>query len=455
MTEQPDTPRGRMKWKRIVLAWLPLLLVVLFFGWRGALKLRVSRELAWYRARGYPTTRQELNARYVRPKGENAADTYQQAFDAYAPLAHHSPLPFVGKGKPPPLGQPLPAKTAKLAEEFLRENATALGYLRQAVEVKACRFPVNLSDPNASWTQLPDLQHGGDILSLEALVRAGQGKERETFEALDVLFRIGQALEREPIPVSQRVREWLNCSAVKALERALNLCSLSDARLRALDERMAEIDLTEGLERGLVGVVPLTLDELNREAPKFWRGNGVMGRLWALALAKVYVPSGARDMDRAFHLRRMRQAIGLPGTPWPKASRTVQSVVKAGRDAPGLLAYSRMAGLLADGAVDCEARWSARRATARAAVAVQRFRLKHGRLPNKLADLVPDYLKTVPADPYTGKPVVYRKLKKGFIVYAVGPNGKDDAGRDAGDKPPGDDISFRILRDPPKKGKGK
>ena len=73
-------------------------------------------------------------------------------------------------------------------------------------------------------------------------------------------------------------------------------------------------------------------------------------------------------------------------------------------------------------------RRTARLRTARGAMAVERYRLAHGALPSSLGDLVPGQLDVVPEDPYTGQPLRYEKLGKGFVVYSVGPDGRDDAG---------------------------
>jgi hypothetical protein len=37
-------------------------------------------------------------------------------------------------------------------------------------------------------------------------------------------------------------------------------------------------------------------------------------------------------------------------------------------------------------------------------------------------------LAKVPADPYDGKPLRYRRLKDGVVIYCIGPDGKDDGG---------------------------
>jgi hypothetical protein len=62
------------------------------------------------------------------------------------------------------------------------------------------------------------------------------------------------------------------------------------------------------------------------------------------------------------------------------------------------------------------------------ALALRLYRKENGRYPENLQQLVPKYLPSVPIDPYDGKPLRYRKLAKGFKVWSVGGNRKDDGG---------------------------
>jgi hypothetical protein len=71
---------------------------------------------------------------------------------------------------------------------------------------------------------------------------------------------------------------------------------------------------------------------------------------------------------------------------------------------------------------------SARLGTARIALAIERYRLAQGGLPDSLGDLIPTSLDAVPTDPFDGQPLRYKKLANGYVVYSVGENGKDDGG---------------------------
>ena len=67
--------------------------------------------------------------------------------------------------------------------------------------------------------------------------------------------------------------------------------------------------------------------------------------------------------------------------------------------------------------------------TSRAGLACRLFKSRNGGYPETLEALVPAILNEVPIDPFTGKPLVYRREGEGFIVYSLGSNQKDDGGR--------------------------
>ena len=59
----------------------------------------------------------------------------------------------------------------------------------------------------------------------------------------------------------------------------------------------------------------------------------------------------------------------------------------------------------------------------RVAIAIKRWQLQHpGQIPAKLEDLVPQYLTSIPADPWDGSPLRWSAADQ--IVYAVGPEWK-------------------------------
>lgn len=62
-------------------------------------------------------------------------------------------------------------------------------------------------------------------------------------------------------------------------------------------------------------------------------------------------------------------------------------------------------------------------------VAIARYRLLHGRYPDTLDSLLPDFLARIPPDRYDGAPIKYRLTDAGFpVLYSVGADRRDDGG---------------------------
>ena len=76
-----------------------------------------------------------------------------------------------------------------------------------------------------------------------------------------------------------------------------------------------------------------------------------------------------------------------------------------------------------------EARGGTYRHVVQLAFALAAYRHQHGAYPNDLAKLAPKYIDTIPTDPFTGGDLHYRLEDGGYLLYSVGPNGKDDGGR--------------------------
>ncbi|HLX72350.1 MAG TPA: hypothetical protein VKV04_22255 [Verrucomicrobiae bacterium] len=81
------------------------------------------------------------------------------------------------------------------------------------------------------------------------------------------------------------------------------------------------------------------------------------------------------------------------------------------------------------------------------AIALKRYRLKHGKYPSDLAAMVPEFIPEVLRDPIDNQPLRYRLNPDGsFLLYSIGKNGKDDSG-DATSVSTEEPLQFRDGRD--------
>src|SRR5206468_3641096 len=71
----------------------------------------------------------------------------------------------------------------------------------------------------------------------------------------------------------------------------------------------------------------------------------------------------------------------------------------------------------------------------RVELGLQEFRSRHGRYPAVLGNLSPSILARVPNDPFSGRPLVYRRTGEQFLLYSLGPDMQDDGGTPLPDFP--------------------
>jgi len=78
-------------------------------------------------------------------------------------------------------------------------------------------------------------------------------------------------------------------------------------------------------------------------------------------------------------------------------------------------------------------------------LAIRQFQSERGVYPNRLVELVPQFLQAVPRDPFGTSGFIYRLQTNGFLLYSVGPDGKDDGGTPMAARGQSGDIPSSTL----------
>ena len=85
------------------------------------------------------------------------------------------------------------------------------------------------------------------------------------------------------------------------------------------------------------------------------------------------------------------------------------------------------------------------------AAAIRVYAAENGRFPDTLSDLVPEYLVSVPIDPWSQDVLKYVKTKEKILVYSFGPDRTDNSGAGTGyersKELEGKDLIFSLLLD--------
>lgn len=444
--------RRKLKFSHILIMLL-LIAVCAFAVFRLSLRFKLRARFDAIRAAGYPVTLTELNELYTIPENaENAAYTIIDAFSYYqlGDQAKLKSLPIIGKGKLPARTEPLAEETKALATQYTADNQQALELLHKAAAIKHCRYPVDLSLGHE--TQMPyirDIKRGAQLLSLEAVLHSEDNKSRLAARSVTSIFGIANSLAKEPLPISQLVCTACQGLAISSLERIVNRAEFTDEQLVKLTQTVSNAEDLSTMSWAFAGERCWGISMLKNPASLSLEGDY---KIPSALILELYKALGLADRDAVIYLDLMNdymETIQLPLHQRQRAAGTIEAKLKATLKNHILLyvimpAFSRFLTINISSIAHLR--------TARVALAVQRYRLVTGNLPDTLADLVPTYLDTVPKDPFDGRSLRYEKLETGFVVYSIGLDGIDDGGKERlqtgkGKKTPSYwDITFIVER---------
>jgi hypothetical protein len=450
MSDTPIAPPTRRRKLKILLATL-VLLAVAYTAYRYTLRHLVDAKLDAIRRKSYPVTLAELDKWYPQPStGENAADIYLAAFAQFAPEEKSDTnLPIVGFAKLPAGGELLPPEMQHEIEGYLTRNQAALDLLHAAAVKHACRYPLDPTDPDKSFKSRMDIFSGTRqatrLLELETVLASSKGDPQRTASAIADSIALARSLSDRLTLVPYLLEEACLGQTVSGLEQAVSRTPLTEQLLVNFENALLKIEDEDEFAHAIVGErcsATHRWEQVREGKVGLLDLFFTMGGNPSLAeafVAVVYVSSGLADLDHLAYLDFLQGLIDTSTIAFPQRFERID-LLKHNAERLMLRPFTRVeADLFADVAKR-EARFLAKVRTAHTAIAVERFRVARGELPNKLSELVPTYLDALPADPYDGEPLRYKKLAKGYVVYSIGEDRKDNGGVETCD------VTFTVER---------
>jgi hypothetical protein len=438
--------RRRFKTWQIIVA-LPLFLLVLLHI-SGSYKVR--KRVQALSDQGYPVTIEELEDSYTIPDGvPNAADIYLAAFTHYREW-DKAAMQALHKARSPARTEPLSASARQLVEKFLFDNQKTFSLLHEAASIEHCRYPIDFAQVfDSSDTRLDNIRSCSQLLLLDVLI---QCENQDPGKAL-ASIRANLALSRSidvPLLGCQLTHIGLQSWTCGSIERILNRISLKDEQLLTLSEWIKTPDLGENFKRALRTEQCLGIHTLQAPIRDLTKRAGHGGILLMLVPWKIL---GFCYRDTLTFIDLMQESIETLDLPDPErlaAFDAVQKSVHQGGRGGMLMREFWPAHTYI---LDIGIRYVAHLRATHTALAVERYRLAEGRLPQSLNNLVPAYISEIPDDPFNGSPLNYRLLHAGYVVYSVGDDLTDEGGtergtqgRDARNKPLPCDITFIVER---------
>ncbi|MCH5373188.1 MAG: hypothetical protein JJ992_04385, partial [Planctomycetes bacterium] len=234
-----------------------------------------------------------------------------------------------------------------------------------------------------------------------------KGDRDEALRTSILNLRMARHLDREPSLVAYLVSIAVRGTGITSANRVLRSGPVADSARKALDDELARHDLTKSYQQALVTERAFGLTAFNEiNLGRFWPARGFWNNavIYYLDMMDGQLALASRPYYQL--LQTPPKAVSKPVSPWTMLADLVLPAIGAAREATE--------------------RDRATMRCLRALNAVTRLEQQDAPVP-ALVDLgLPEEQTT---DPFTGKPLLMKKLPDGWVIYSVGQNQKDDGGK--------------------------
>lgn len=311
----------------------------------------------------------------------------------------------------------------------LDDSAVHLSEIRAAIKLKPQDFGWNYVD----YAGLPkksilEIRTAAQWLGSAVLIDLNRQRKTESLTNLIALIELAQCHEHEGTFGFQMIRIALAQLVVHVLWETLQAPMWSDSELQQLQDACQQVDLGRPLlfslrieratglnyfamaRRGDTNATDFIRLSKSSEGPDVYTG------FWRMALS---------PKDERVFLEIMQGFVeALDNAVKARSGRELDDRLNSDRVLHGRLASYRypMSYAATPSVIGALKRWvrtETLRQLALAAIGLERYRLRHGRYPERLEELVPDILPAVPVDFGDGKPLRYKRAGEKYELWSV------------------------------------
>jgi len=306
------------------------------------------------------------------------------------------------------------------------------------------RYPMDLSlGYNTEFPWLPKIRNASRMFAIRAQLAVNDGRPADVLISLVDSIRVAETLRQEPTLILQLVRVACHGIAREQVEFAINTFGLRQTDLDKLSEELKFLELNGLSAYGFIGEW-CNSDLEAIMTGDFDKSNGA--RIYAYLPRRFHLIGEIWSANLFLGYMEIVELAQLP--PWERhaAAETLELDLM---DNFPIFHYAEKIFLPPFvRQYDAENRAIAELETMRTSLAILRAMRESHALFDDLASLAPKYFDAVPLDPFSGKPLGYKRTENGFVVYSVGYDLDDDGG-----VPPPEgkkiltdgDVVFRVL----------
>ena len=421
-----------------ILLFLLLIGISAFVIFRISLNSKLTNKFESIRAAGEPVTFEELNEFYSIPIDvENSAYIILDAVTYYNEPNELNLLPVIGKAELPADTDTMGEETKNIISKFLANNKKSLELLHSTAGLEYGRYPVDFTQ--GAGTILPhisEIRKCVQMLQLESVLAAENNEPNISFEDYKSICSIARSLEKEPAMISQLVRNAYNVITLSSLEYSMNRVNFTDKQLEEMENLLNEMSNSNGMQNAMFGERCMSLDLILNPNPSYFSmSSAKTNTLWSLPpVLFLYKAIGLNRKDALKGLSITEDAIKILNLPIEQRYNAAKALNGEISNIPKNNVLLRQFIPVYGNCITSDLRNITQLNIGQVAIAIERYRLKNNKLPDSLDKIVPDYIDSIPLDPYDGKELRYKKLDKGFVVYSIGEDQIDDGGKEKPEK---------------------
>jgi len=319
-----------------------------------------------------------------------------------------------------------PIEAAKV-KAYLESVEVKLGEARRVADLPDGRFPLTIADDFIS-TLLPHVQQVREFcfaLRAAAVWQAQHGNLEQAVQDVQASVHAARTLRHEPFLVSHLVRLAALNEACATMERLVAQGHPSAKLLESAQTLFSKEQVVDGWFDAMAGERAGMHELFERIAqgkvdPASIRGWMGFRRRWHDSISDHFTALSARA-SHIWMLEHFTAKLATRELPAKERRQRIAELREEAALAPAL-ARELLVPPFRD-TYDPPLRVQAKLNATVAGLAAERYRLKHQRWPKTLDELVPEFLDSVPVDPYDDEPLRYRATRDGVVVYSAGPDG--------------------------------
>jgi hypothetical protein len=341
-------------------------------------------------------------------------------------------------------------------QETFTEHGAQLDELAQSLAKGPFAFDLQAQSGNAMLLpHLAQIKSLTQAFAAREMVELHEGRSEAAWTNLLAATRLWTRWRIEPVEISYMVRHACAMIAFDAAWQALQTNCWNDEQLLALEKEWESVNWFDGLEEmaAFEGASAANMCQIQR-TNSLSLGMPLKDALRHPTVAinevkyyreqKDYQEHGSYEDEMGllefFNERRQETRRAIQCKTWEEMQLTpgvtnfsefkskyrsrVQSQLQMQTVRHRAFSLNGQPQTVIGRAADMKAR----AAVLVAAIALERYRIRHHEYPGRLAQLAPDFLATEPLDFCDGKPLRYHPTEPRYVLYSIGLDGVDDGG---------------------------